>query len=344
MASAAPLSPSDSLELNKLLNPEVGARAAEFATDFANARPFPHVVIDSFLNAEACAALLAEFPSFASASSLNERGEAGLKAAVPDIPKLGKAYRAFDRLMQDGKFLSIIGDITGIPNLLYDSDYLGGGTHENLSGQELDTHVDFNIHPRTRWHRRLNLILFLNPSWNAEWGGCLELLPDPFATNDVRFVEPLMNRCVIFETSEHSWHGFRRIVVPPGLDTSRRSIAVYFYTKEEPVRGAAPSHGTFYYQRPLAERFRPGYTLNEDDVNEIQGLFFRRDHYIRFLYDRELEFSTALNNASTATTESLQIELAELKKRMADNEVQLNGVRDSRWVKLGNRLGVGPRL
>jgi Rps23 Pro-64 3,4-dihydroxylase Tpa1-like proline 4-hydroxylase len=265
-------------------------RAEELASAYGAGRPFRHVVIEPFLDSDLLSALEAQFPRFEQRYARNERGQAGGKAVVPQVAKLGSAYRQFDRLMRDADFLKLIEHITGIPALLYDPDYVGGGTHENLDGQELDPHVDFNYHPRLRWHRRLNLIVFLNREWEESWGGCLELLPDPWARNATIYA-PLANRAVIFETTEASWHGFRRIQTPPGRQISRRSIAVYYYTKERPAEETASSHGTLYFQRPLPPRFQAGYTLAASDVAEILALLARRDGHMQFLYERETEFT-----------------------------------------------------
>jgi len=146
----------------------------------------------------------------------------------------------------------------------------------------------------------------LNPEWDAGWGGSLELLRDPLAPaaeGHVAAVLPLANRAVLFETTERSWHGFRRIKLPPDKRSlSRRSIAVYFYTKERPAEEAAASHGTVYYQRPLPDQIEPGYTLTEPDVEELQILLARRDTQIKFLYDRERRFSTLISNVTRSAS------------------------------------------
>ena len=285
-----------------LLHSAVVDDAEELRQEFLTSQPFRHVVIEPFLDPALCAQLIAEFPPFDQQHAINEHGEHGRHAVHSDLARLGTAYAQFDRLMSDRDFLKLVGRITDIPDVLYDAEYVGGGTHENLDGEELDTHVDFNYHPRTHTHRRLNLILFLNPEWERSWGGCLELLRDPFescADSQKDFL-PLANRAVIFETTETSWHGFQRIRIPEGKAASRRSIAVYFYSKDRPAANTAASHATFYYSRPLPEHLQPGYTLREEDIGELRNLLARRDMQLRFLYQRELEFSESLSNSARA--------------------------------------------
>lgn len=292
--------------------------AAGLRTQFESAEPFRYFVVERFLDPAFCDSLAAEFPSFDERQATNELGVSGGKAVRPDLAAIGPAYRRLDDLLRSSEFLSFLSAATGIPKLLYDPEYVGGGTHENRHGQELDTHVDFNYHPRTRLHRRLNLILFLNPEWSPEWGGLLELQRNPAgADNLVQTVEPLLNRCVLFETTENSWHGFRRIVLPEDKrHLSRRSIAVYFYTKERPREEAAPSHGTVYVQRPPPAFLQPGYTLQPEDVHELQIQFARRDTHIRYLYERELEFSRVAQSPAFRIARALTWPLRKLRDGM----------------------------
>ena len=290
---------------------ELWPQIEQIGRDFSQARPFRHVVVDGFLDPRFCRALIDEFPRFDPQHALNEAGNIGRKAVHADLCALGPACRRFDALMRDPAFLKQMGEITGITDLLYDKDYAGGGTHENLDGQELDIHVDFNYHPATFQHRRLNLILFLNPEWSEAWGGCLELCADPWDPSSAEVVRilPLANRAVLFETTEQSWHGFSRITLPPDKrELSRRSIAVYFYTKERPAEETAASHATVYIPRPLPGHLQPGHTLTECDMHQLRQLTQRRDDQIRFLYERELGYTGLIRGI----TDSLSFRLGRL--------------------------------
>lgn len=285
-----------------LLDPHVTAHADEHARAFARREPFRHVVIDNFLNAGYAARLFEDFPPFESGNARNEAGELGGKSTVERIRELGATYAALDDLIQSSAFLDLVGRLTGIPNLLYDPYYFGGGTHENRAGQDLDPHVDFNRHPIENWHRRLNLIVYLNHDWQDSWGGSLQLHTDPRAADDrVSLVTPLFNRCVIFETTELSWHGFSRITLPAGReDLTRKSIALYFYTRERPQDELAGTHSTIYVDRPLPDHFRGGMTLSEADVQELRVLLARRDQHNQRLYRDLADVSDQLAHAKAA--------------------------------------------
>jgi hypothetical protein len=285
------------------LSPAIQGRAVELAAKFAQASPFRHLVLDDFLAPEFAELLLRDFPPFERGDARNENGELGRKSVVERIRALGPAYAELDELVRGRPFLELLGGITGIPELLYDPDYIGGGTHENRHGQDLDPHIDFNYHPITRQHRRLNLIVYLNQTWDEAWGGSLQLHRDPRrdrAEDEVVTVPPALNRCVIFETSERSWHGFERIDLPEDKrHLSRRSFALYFYTKTRPAEQIASAHSTVYIERHLPERFAPGYTLRDDDVRELRRLLSRRDQHLARLY-REVQGLSAVRGDSLA--------------------------------------------
>src|SRR5277367_2327107 len=186
-----------------MLDRNIPAKVPEIHREFTSAQPFRHVIVENFLEPQFFRRLMDQFPAFEAKNARNEMGDVGRKAVFTDLKRIGPAYADFDALIRGREFLNLISRITGIPDLLYDPEYVGGGTHENLNGAELDTHVDFNYHPRTHLHRRLNLIVFLNEEWESEWGGCLELLRDPWSTSpaDRIVTTPIANRAVIFETT-----------------------------------------------------------------------------------------------------------------------------------------------
>lgn len=280
------------------LHPRLRGEREALAGQFQNADPFRHVVIPDFFAPEFSRRMLDEFPPFEDRFALNEMGEVGGKAVRTDVRLISETYRQLDDFIQKAEFLELMSEITGIPDLLYDPDYVGGGTHENLQTQWLDPHVDFNYHPRTGWHRRLNLIVYLNSEWDESWGGNLDLHSNPWDPegDQTTKVLPLFNQAVIFETTERSWHGFSPLrVLDDQKPLSRKSFAIYLYTKERPAEEIAAAHATVYVPPGMPDQIKPGQVLSEEDYEELSTRFTSALGQLKFLYERELKFNTQID-------------------------------------------------
>jgi Rps23 Pro-64 3,4-dihydroxylase Tpa1-like proline 4-hydroxylase len=198
------------------------------AREFANGDPFPHVVIDGFLDEDFADQLVAEFPTIEAMSRSKDYvfGDKREEAALGDA---GTACQAYHDFLLSDDFAQIVSTITG-RKLFVDASFHGGGFHQGGDGSHLDTHVDFNIHPKHKdWLRVLNILLYLNKDWPAEYDGSLLLRSDP--KNEPRAVAPLFNRAVFMLTGDNTFHGYRKMSLPNGI--SRKSIAGYAYEKIE---------------------------------------------------------------------------------------------------------------
>ncbi len=274
------------------LSPRVIEAADASRSEFESAQPFRHICIEDFFDPGFAERLLAEFPTFETRLAVNEGGATGGKAVNTKIREISPAYQELYDFISSRPFLDFMSRLSGIPDLLLEAKMYGGGTHENRHGQELDPHIDFNYAQDDGLHRRLNLIVYLNKDWNADWGGAIEIHSNPRLPeeNRIRAFDPLFNRAVMFETNEISWHGFPKIDLPEAeRHRSRKSISIYLYTKDRPEGEIAPEHGTFYVQRPLPAHLKAGHTLTEADVFELKSLFTRRDRWIELYQKMELD-------------------------------------------------------
>ena len=273
-----------------MINPAVLDDAAAIRRRFDEATPFRHVRVEDFLEPAAAESLLRDFPAFDTGRAINEHGTVGRKAVLERVTAVSPFYGEFYRYINSRPFLDAMSALTGIRDLIADETLHGGGTHENLDGQGLDVHIDFNIDERRMLHRRVNLLLYLNKEWRDEWGGLIEFHSNPWdpSADTVKSFSPLFNTAVIFATGEHSWHGFQQIALPPDLKhLSRKSFSIYLYTRERPEREAVAPHTTFYVPQPLTTRIEAGVALTERDADAIREAVSNRDGLLR-LYQRLL--------------------------------------------------------
>jgi hypothetical protein len=232
------------------------AKVPDWADAYRTADPFPHLVIDGLFPEEVLGQVLAEIGQSEIDPEKNFYGSFH-KRKTSDVTKFGPATRRLIEELNAAPFLQFLEQVTGIPALIPDPYLEGGGVHQIGNGGFLKVHTDFNWHQKLRLHRRLNILLYLNPDWRDEWNGHLELW-DPAMTACRKKLAPVFNRLVIFSTSDGSYHGHPEpLRTPEGV--TRNSIALYYYTAERPASEIrfGKSVMTNYQERP-DEKFAAG--------------------------------------------------------------------------------------
>jgi hypothetical protein len=238
----------DETELRAFFAPEALAEKGRALHDrYVSAEPFPHVALDGFFPEEAVRAAARAVPAPDARWVRRERDEA-VKWGLPHEHLMPEPLRALIRELQSGAFLGFLTELTGIRGLISDPYLEGGGVHQIERGGYLHIHADFNQHSRMKVHRRLNLLLFLNEDWREEYGGHLELW-DVDMSRCVKRYLPVFNRAVVFNVTDLSFHGHPHpLTCPEG--TSRRSIALYYYTAVRPAHELSPAHAVLYQRVP----------------------------------------------------------------------------------------------
>jgi Rps23 Pro-64 3,4-dihydroxylase Tpa1-like proline 4-hydroxylase len=228
--------------------------AADGKAAYAQAEPFPHIYLDNFLPESVADDVLAAFPNPKGISWQEFKNEREKKLASGDETAFPPVVRNVLAALNSATFLRFLEDLTGIPNLMADPDFTGGGLHQIMPGGKLGVHVDFNKHKRFKIDRRLNLLIYLNKDWQEEFGGHFELWSRD-GQKCLKRILPLFNRCLVFSTSEYSYHGHPQPLTCPA-DRTRKSLALYYYTngRDDDAKGAAP-HTSVFVDLPEERKF-----------------------------------------------------------------------------------------
>ena len=223
------------------------AEGKQRAGQYQSATPFPHIVMDDFVDADVLRALNAEFPPRDGKTYFDRPQERFKYQFDPNTVDSARVRNLLTELNGE-PFLAFLKEMTGIEGLISDPYYVGGGLHETLAGGHLSVHADFNLHGLMKVERRLNLLIYLNDDWSPDYGGELELW-DTKMRGAAHAIAPVLARAVVFSTTLKSFHGQPNpLACPP--DRSRRSIATYYYTALPAEQVDIPSRNTNFQARP----------------------------------------------------------------------------------------------
>lgn len=236
MTEAFPLSqtnpPSEQMRLGYLPFQDVlDALDSTPASTFTEAEPFPHIIIDDLFapaQIDSIHQQLRALPDFYWEKSNDQGLEVKWRSKWTSEYCIPEPAREIVRFLNSGVFLQSLSRITGIPKLIPDPYYTGGGFNLIETGGYLDVHADGNWHDAMGLHRRLNLLVYLNRNWQEQWGGALNFY-DADAEEVIASVTPLGNRLVVFETHDYSFHGHPEPTSSPEGE-GRTSIILYYYT------------------------------------------------------------------------------------------------------------------
>lgn len=227
----------DYINLASLLERQEAIRA-----HFNEKQVFRYVVIEDFFKADQAERILQSYPDVSQGTwdgttYIDQKN----KFQQRSFEKDSIFYAVFTEL-NSPKFIRFLEGITAIEQLQGDEALFGGGLHQSTRGAFLNVHVDYNVHPQTKYHRRLNVLVYLNQDWEEAYEGHLELW-DMQRNQLLDKIAPTFNRCVIFETNEVSYHGHPKpLRTPEGI--SRKSIATYYYTRTLPQQETEAAHNT----------------------------------------------------------------------------------------------------
>jgi len=229
----------------------------QLAGEYCFADPYPHIVLDNFLPEAMAEGILANFPLEKKDGEVNFVGgyfEHNKRQILPyACNQVALNYFLF---FNSAPFLQFLEGLTTIDGLIPDPYFSGGGFHEIAKGGKLGIHADFRIQNQLHLNRRLNVLIYLNKDWDQAYGGELEIW-DRGMTAKIKGIQPVFNRCVIFNTDADSYHGHPDPLNTPDAIT-RKSLALYYYTASKAIYDEVPN---------LTTQFR---ARSENEAKQIQ--------------------------------------------------------------------------
>lgn len=198
--------------------------------------PFKHYLFDNFLEHGHAKALSDEFMEYDSSNWFVYDNPLEIKKTSNNWYHFPPATYSFLQYLNSPQFIAELEKITGVSKIYPDCGLHGAGWHIQGRSSKLNVHLDYSLHPKLNLQRKFNLIYYLTPDWQPEWGGNLEFWSHNQDTNlpkeKIKTINNIFNRALLFDTANNSWHGYNDpINCPSGV--YRKSIAMYYLVEPQ---------------------------------------------------------------------------------------------------------------
>ena len=220
------------LQLADLILQRIDRERSRAAAEFRTPNRVSSFTVEDLLPAAQARAIYDAFPPI---------DRLVLKKTLGQLKYVGYQMADYDPLLeaiiyafQDPRIVSAIGAITGLADLMPDPDLYAGGISLMTQGHYLNPHLD-NSHDKDRANYRvLNLLYYVTPGWEDEFGGHLELW-DQGPGKPQRTLHSRFNRLVVMQTDERSWHSVSQV----RHDGRRCCVSNYYFAPRPAGRDAA---------------------------------------------------------------------------------------------------------
>ncbi len=201
-------------------------------SEFLSALPFPHLVLDNFIDAQffnKLSSFLFEIDEHTKGngkrfnSSVEQGKWISLNASLPSL-----LNEIIYELNSDAWVLNLR-QLTGFESLFPTKV---GNTklanyHEMKQGGFLGPHLDHAADPDTGLPHVLNQLIYLSTDWREDFGGGT-LFFDSVGRKIIRRIDYKPNRCVIFLHTPYCFHGVDKI--SQRAEFTRKSLYVDYYS------------------------------------------------------------------------------------------------------------------
>jgi hypothetical protein len=222
----------------------LGEDTASLHQSWENAKPFRNIILDDMFDVGLLDRVCQGIPRIDDETWVRENDDHIKQFNHRSPVLLGEGASELVNLLHSAAFLYFLSEVTGIWDLLPDPYLQGASYHVVPRGGFFKVHVDRNVAYSTGLVRRLALMLYLNKGWKPEYGGQFELWNET-GTQRIQSVEPVFNRCLIFEVTDTSYHGLPTpVACPPGQ--TRNSFAVYYHTVAKAGDAEIKAHTSVY--------------------------------------------------------------------------------------------------
>tara|TARA_B100001057_G_scaffold270798_1_gene270944 strand:- start:387 stop:1187 length:801 start_codon:yes stop_codon:yes gene_type:complete len=205
------------------------ADLSTFSVNFKSEKPFPHVILDNFLDENFFSNLDLENLDINHEKGRSFNSDIEKNKWVSKNEKLSTELKKIIDELNNKEFLLNLFKLSGVKDLFSTTE---GNTalanyHEMYKSGFLGTHVDHSSEPNTGLPHVLNIILYLSKKWDKSWGGST-VLANYNGTKIEKLVEYIPNRAVIFLHSPFTFHGVTEI--KDNLN-KRSTVYVDYYSK-----------------------------------------------------------------------------------------------------------------